>query len=218
MRVLVVEDELGLAEVIARRLRREGMAVDLAYDGRAALHKAAVVDYDAVVLDRDLPEVHGDEVCVELVRSGRPPRILMLTASGEVGDRISGLDLGADDYLAKPFSPGELVARLRALKRRPAVAHPPLLRRHDLEVDPARRRVARGGLAVELGRKEFGVLEVLVRADGAVVSSEQLLRAVWDENADPFTAVVRMTVMGLRRKLGAPALIETVTGVGYRIA
>jgi len=217
MRVLVVEDESGLAEVIARRLRRDGMAVDLAHDGRAALYKAAVVDYDAVVLDRDLPEVHGDEVCVELVASERPPRILMLTASGEVGDRISGLDLGADDYLPKPFSPGELAARLRALERRPTVAHRPLLSRHEVELDPARRRVRRGGHPIELGRKEFGVLEVLLRGDGAVVSSEELLRTVWDENADPFTAVVRMTIMGLRRKLGPPALIETVTGVGYRI-
>ena len=193
------------------------MAVDVAPDGRAGLLKAAVVDYDVVVLDRDLPEVHGDAVCTELVRSERPPRILMLTASGEVGDRISGLDLGADDYLAKPFSPGELVARLRALERRPALAHPPLLRRHDVELDPARRHVTRGGHPIDLGRKEFGVLEVLLRADRAVVSSEELLRAVWDENADPFTAVVRMTIMGLRRKLGPPALIETVTGVGYRI-
>ena len=218
MRVLVVEDELGLAEVIARRLRREGMAVDLAHDGRAALYKAAVVDYDAVVLDRDLPEVHGDQVCAELVQRERPPRILMLTASGEVGDRITGLNLGADDYVPKPFSPGELVARLRALERRPAVAHPPLLRRHDVELDPARRRVTRAGQPVELGRKEFGVLEVLLRADGAVVSSEELLRTVWDENADPFTGVVRMTILGLRRKLGPPPLVETVTGVGYRIA
>ena len=217
MRVLVVEDESGLAEVIARRLRRAGMAVDLAHDGRAALYKAAVVEYDAVVLDRDLPEVHGDEVCVELIQSERPPRILMLTASGEVGERISGLNLGADDYLAKPFSPRELVARLRALGRRPAVTHPPVLRRHDVELDPARRRVTRGGHPIELGRKEFGVLEVLFQAGGAVVSSEELLCAVWDENADPFTAVVRMTIMGLRRKLGSPALIETVTGVGYRI-
>ena len=218
MRVLVVEDELGLAEVIARRLRREGMAVDLAHDGRAALCKAAIVDYDAVVLDRDLPEVHGDQVCAELVQQERPPRILMLTASGEVGDRISGLNLGADDYVPKPFSPGELVARLRALERRPAVAHPPLLRRHDVELDPARRRVTRAGQPIALGRKEFGVLQVLLRADGAVVSSEELLRTVWDENADPFTAVVRMTILGLRRKLGAPPLVETVTGVGYRLA
>ena len=217
MRVLVVEDEAGLAEVIARRLRREGMAVDLAHDGRAALYKSAIVDYDAVVLDRDLPEVHGDQVCAELVRRARPPRILMLTASGEVGDRITGLNLGADDYVAKPFSPAELVARLRALERRPAVAHPPLLRRHDVELDPARRRVTRGRRPIELGRKELGVLDALLRADGAVVSSEELLRAVWDENADPFTAVVWMTIMGLRRKLGPPPLIETVTGVGYRI-
>ena len=218
MRVLVVEDEAGLAEVIARRLRREGMAVDLAHDGRAALYKAAVVDYDAVVLDRDIPEVHGDDVCVELLGAERPPRVLMLTASGEVGDRISGLNLGADDYLPKPFSPGELVARLRALERRPAVAHPPLLRRHDVVLDPARRRVTRADRPVELGRKELGVLETLLRADGAVVTSEELLRAVWDENADPFTAVVRMTIMTLRRKLGEPAWIETVIGVGYRIA
>ena len=217
MRVLVVEDELGLAEVVARRLRREGMAVDLAHDGRTALFKAAVVDYDAVVLDRDLPEVHGDQVCVELVGAERPPRILMLTASGEVADRIGGLTLGADDYLPKPFSPSELVARLRALERRPAAAHPPVLRRHDVEVDPARRRVIRAGRPVELGRKELGVLEALLRADGAVVSAEELLRTVWDENADPFTAVVRMTIMGLRRRLGDPALIETVIGVGYRI-
>jgi DNA-binding response OmpR family regulator len=217
MRGLVVEDESGLAEVIGRRLRREGMAVDLAHDGRDALTKTRIVDYDAVVLDRDLPGVHGDEVCVELVRAERPPRILMLTASGDVGDRISGLNLGADDYLPKPFSPAELVARLRALERRPAVAHPPLLRRHGVELDPARRQVTRDGAAVELGRKEFGVLETLLRADGAVVSAEELLRAVWDENTDPFTGMVRMTIMGLRRKLGDPALIETVTGVGYRI-
>ena len=217
MRVLVVEDESGLAEVIARRLRREGMAVDLALDGRVALAKALVVDYDAVVLDRDLPGIHGDEVCVTLIGTERPPRILMLTASGEVSDRISGLDLGADDYLPKPFSPGELVARLRALQRRPVAAHPPLLRRHDVELDPARRRVTRAGRPVELGRKELGVLEALLRADGAVVSAEELLREVWDENADPFTAVVRMTIMNLRRKLGPPALVETVKGVGYRI-
>ena len=218
MRVLVVEDECGLAEIIARRLRREGMAVDVAYDGRAALYKAAVVDYDVVVLDRDLPEVHGDEVCARLVGSERPPRILMLTASGEVGDRISGLNLGADDYVPKPFSPGELVARLRALERRPAIAHPPLLRRHDVELDSARRRVTRGRRPVALGRKEFGVLEVLLRADGAVVSSDKLMRTMSDENAEPCTAVVRMTIIGLRRKLGPPPLIETVNGIGYRIA
>jgi DNA-binding response OmpR family regulator len=216
MRVLVVEDEADLAEVIARRLRREGMAVDLAHDGRAALYKAAVVDYDAVVLDRDLPAVHGDEVCVELVQWDRTPRILMLTASGEVGDRISGLSLGADDYLAKPFSPGELLARLRALERRPAVAQPPLLRRHDVELDPAPPRHARRPRN-RTRAQGVGVLEALLRADGAVVGSEELLRAVWDENADPFTAVVRMTIMTLRRKLGQPGLIETVTGVGYRI-
>ena len=217
MRVLLAEDEPRVADAVARGLRREGLAIDVAPDGAQALYKARVNAYDVVVLDRDLPEVHGDEVCVALVQAERPPRILMLTASGEVGDRISGLNLGADDYLPKPFSPSELVARLRALERRPAVAHPPLLRRHDVELDPARRRVTRGGRPVELGRKEFGVLEVLLRADGAVVSSEELLRAVWDENADPFTAVVRMTIMGLRRRLGPPALVETVTGVGYRI-
>ena len=218
MRVLVVEDEPGLADVIARRLRRDGMAVDVAHDGRDALFRTAIVDYDAVVLDRDLPEVHGDDVCTRLVHGERPPRILMPTASGEVGDRISGLNLGADDYVCKPFSPAELVARLRALQRRPSDAHPPLLRRHDIELDPARRLVARDGRPLELGRKEFGVLEALLRADGAVVSAEELLRTVWDENADPFTAVVRMTIMGVRRKLGDPPVIETVTGVGYRIA
>ena len=213
MRVLVVEDEEGLAEVIARRLRRDGLAVDLAHDGRTALAKAMVVDYDAVVLDRDLPEVHGDEVCVRLVASERPPRILMLTASGDVGDRISGLDLGADDYLPKPFSPGELTARLRALQRRPAAAQPPVLRRHDVELDPARRTVARGGRLVELGRKEFGLLEALLRAGEALLRSRT--PATWDEAELLEVSMTSATGTRDAEALGVrPQRLAAVLGVG----
>jgi DNA-binding response OmpR family regulator len=217
MRVLVAEDELRLADAIARGLRREGMAVDLAPDGSDALVKSRLVRYDVVVLDRDLPGVHGDDVC-RAVRGDWPETgILMLTAAGQLEDVIDGLSLGADDYLAKPFRFAELVARIRALARRAAPSRPPILHHGDVELDPARREVTRSGSPVELARKEFAVLEALMGADGATVSAEELLERVWDEHVDPFTNVVRMTIMTLRRKLGEPAVIDTVIGVGYRM-
>jgi DNA-binding response OmpR family regulator len=218
MRVLVVEDERRLADAIARGLRREGMAVDLAGDGEEALHKTRVVRYDVLVLDRDLPGVHGDEVC-RRVRGHRPETgIIMVTAAGELDDLVSGLSLGADDYLAKPFRFAELVARIRALSRRSVPSRPPMLVHADLELDPARRSVTRNGTPIDLARKELAVLETLMSADGATVSAEELLERVWDEHTDPFTNVVRMTIMTLRRKLGEPQLVETVIGVGYRMA
>jgi DNA-binding response OmpR family regulator len=217
MRVLVVEDERVLADAVAVGLRREAIAVDVAYDGSAGLERLSVNDYDVVVLDRDLPSVHGDDVCRELVAGHPDVRVLMLTAAADVLDRVEGLALGADDYLGKPFAFTELVARVRALGRRSREAVPPVLERDGLQLDPSRRKVTRGGRPVGLGRKEFGVLEELMRADGAVVSAEQLLAKVWDENADPFTNVVRVTVMTLRRKLGDPPLIHTVVTVGYRL-
>ena len=217
MRVLIAEDERRLADAIARGLRREGMAVDLAPDGDDALLKSRVIRYDVLVLDRDLPGVHGDEVC-RAVRAERPETgILMLTAAGTLDDLVEGLSLGADDYLAKPFRFAELVARIRALGRRSAPSRPPVLRHGDIELDPGRRVVARGGAEITLARKEFGVLETLMEADGDVVSAEQLLERVWDEQIDPFTNVVRMTIMTLRRKLGVPPVVETVIGVGYRM-
>ncbi|GAA1953410.1 response regulator transcription factor [Catenulispora subtropica] len=217
MRVLVVEDEQVLADAVATGLRRESMAVDVVYDGDAALERISVNDYDVVVLDRDLPLVHGDDVCRHVVGSGLATRVLMLTAAGDVADRVEGLTLGADDYLAKPFAFPELIARIRALGRRAVPALPPVLERSGLRVDPSRREVVREGRQVLLSPKEFAVLEVLMRADGAAVSSEQLLEKAWDENADPFTNVVRVTVMTLRRKLGEPAVVMTVPGAGYRI-
>ncbi|MGC9220789.1 MAG: response regulator transcription factor [Solirubrobacteraceae bacterium] len=218
MRVLVVEDERRLADSIARGLRREGMAVDLSADGADALAKTRVVRYDVLVLDRDLPEVHGDDVC-RVVRSERPETgIIMLTAAAELEDLVAGLALGADDYLPKPFRFAELVARIRALSRRVTPSRPPILRHRDIELDPARRSVTRDGTDIELARKEFSVLETLMAADGATVSAEQLLERVWDEHTDPFTNVVRMTIMTLRRKLGDPPVVETVIGVGYRMA
>ncbi|EHR62079.1 response regulator transcription factor [Saccharomonospora cyanea] len=217
MRVLVVEDEAPLAEAVARGLRREGMAVDVAFNGDEGHEKASVTRYDVVVLDRDLPGMSGDDLCREIVTSGELTRVLMLTASGSVSDRVEGLSLGADDYLAKPFAFPELVARVRALGRRATPATPPVLVAADVELDPAKRTVHRSGRLVELTRKEFGVLEVLLSAKGAVVSSEELLERVWDENADPFTTTVRVTVMTLRKKLGEPGIIETVVGSGYRV-
>jgi DNA-binding response OmpR family regulator len=194
------------------------MAVDLAPDGSDALVKARIVRYDVVVLDRDLPGVHGDEVC-RAVRVERPETgILMLTAAGTLQDVIEGLGLGADDYLAKPFRFAELVARIHALARRASPSRPPVLHHGDIELDPARRMLTRDGQSVELARKEFAVLEVLMGADGATVSAEELLERVWDEHTDPFTNVVRMTIMTLRRKLGEPIAVETVIGVGYRMA
>jgi two-component system, OmpR family, response regulator VanR len=218
MRVLIAEDELRLADAIARGLRRQGMAVDLAPDGEQALAKARVVRYDVLVLDRDLPVLHGDDVC-RTVRDERPEvGILMLTAAAGLDDLIEGLSLGADDYLPKPFRFAELVARIHALARRALPSRPPVLRHGDLELDPARRRLTRNGDALDLARKEFAVLETLMAADGATVSAEQLLERVWDEHTDPFTNVVRMTVMTLRRKLGDPPVVQTVIGVGYRMA
>jgi DNA-binding response OmpR family regulator len=217
VRVLVVEDEVVLAEAVARGLRREGMAVDLAFDGADGLEKATVNRYEVIVLDRDLPRVHGDAVCRRLSARGGASRILMLTAAGTIDDKVEGLNLGADDYLGKPFSFRELVARVRALGRRSGEPTPPVLARHDVVLDRARRQASRGGQPLSLTRKELGVLEVLLAADGAVISAEELLERVWDEHADPFTQTVRVTVMNLRRKLGKPPLIETVIGEGYRL-
>jgi DNA-binding response OmpR family regulator len=213
----VVEDESNLADAIARGLRREGMAVDVAYDGAVGHEMAFVTRYDVVVLDRDLPGMHGDEICAALVSSGALTRVLMLTASGSVAERVEGLQLGADDYLPKPFDFTELVARVRALGRRATPVSPPVLTVADLVLDQGRHVVTRAGKPLDLTRKEFGLLEELLKADGAVVSSEELLERVWDANADPFTTTVRVTMMTLRKKLGDPALIETVVGAGYRI-
>ena len=218
MRVLVVEDARRLADAIARGLRAEGMAVDVAYDGVEGHQKSMLTRYDVVVLDRDLPEMHGDDVLSEIVAASDTTRVLMLTASAGVEDRVDGLSLGADDYLTKPFAFPELVARIRALGRRSSPAVPPVLRAGDLELDPGKRTVLRSGRALELTRKEFGVLEVLLAAGGSVVSSEELLERVWDENADPFTTTVRVTMMTLRRKLGEPGIVDTVVGSGYRVA
>jgi DNA-binding response OmpR family regulator len=210
----VVEDHVMLAGRIAQGLRQAGMAADAVHDGAAALEAAAETAYDVIVLDRDLPAVHGDQVCRELVGSG--PRILMLTAAADVADRVDGLELGADDYLPKPFAFVELVARVRALYRRvPSV--PPVLRRGDLTVDRARHLASRGERPLSLTRKEFGILEMLLAADGAVVSAEELLEHVWDASADPFSNIVSVTMARLRRKLGDPPLIETVVGKGYRM-
>ena len=217
MRVLVVEDHPRLAETVATVLRREGMAVDVAFDGREALGRVSLADYDVVVLDRDLPGVHGDEVCRAMVADGRPSRVLMLTAAGTLEDRVAGLGIGADDYLPKPFHLAELVARVRALSRRSRPALAPTLVHGDLELDSARRRVTRAGRPLALSPKEFAVLELLLGADGAVVSSEQMLERAWDDAVDPFTNTIRMTVSRLRAKLGDPPVIETVTPVGYRI-
>jgi DNA-binding response OmpR family regulator len=217
VRVLLAEDERRVADAVARGLRREGMAVDVAYDGATALDKARLTAYDVVVLDRDLPVMHGDEVCQTLRGEEPDSRVLMLTAAAGVDDLVDGLSLGADDYMPKPFAFAELVARVRALARRAGSAQPPTLRSGDVELDPARRTVTRDGQPIELTPKEFGVLEALLAADGAVVSNDELVERVWDENADPFTNSVRMTVLRLRRKLGAPPLVETVKGAGYRV-
>jgi DNA-binding response OmpR family regulator len=217
MRVLVVEDQAELADDIADGLRDQGMGADVAYDGSAAMEKALLNSYDVVVLDRDLPRVHGDAVCAMLAGSPSPARILMLTAAGTVSDRVDGLNLGADDYLGKPFAFEELVARVRALARRSTPVAAPVIARGDLVVDRGRRRVSRAGRPISLTRKELGILEELLVADGAVVSAEDLLERVWDENADPFTRTVTVTIARLRRKLGEPDLIETVIGCGYRL-
>ena len=217
MRVLVIEDHVELAETIAAGLRREGMAIDTVHDGKRALVLADLYDYDVIVLDRDLPGLHGDRVCERLTGGDARARIMMLTASGGIADRVSGLGLGADDYLPKPFAFAELVARIRALARRAQPAIPPVLRRADLQLDTARRFALRGGAPLDLSAKELAVLELLMAADGAVISTEELLARAWDEAADPFTNVVKVTISRLRRKLGEPGVIETVPGAGYRI-
>jgi DNA-binding response OmpR family regulator len=217
MRVLVAEDEPVLAAFIAEGLRQQAMAVDIAHDGLTAVQKLAADEYDVVVLDRDLPGKHGDDVCREIVDEGLRARILMLTAMGDVRERVAGLRLGADDYLAKPFDFDELVARIDALGRRARPAAPPVMRHGDIELNTALRQVLQGGRYVSLSVKEFGVLHALMAADGAVVSAEELLTGVWDENADPFTNAVRITMSRLRAKLADPQVIETVAGVGYRL-
>jgi DNA-binding response OmpR family regulator len=214
MRVLVAEDHVTLAGRIAQGLSQAGMAVDSVHDGAAALEAAAQTSYDVIVLDRDLPAVHGDRVCRTLAGSG--PRILMLTAAAAVDDRVDGLELGADDYLPKPFAFAELIARVRALSRR-APSVPPVLHHADLAVDLARHRASRGGRPLSLTRKEFGILEMMMTAAGAVVSAEEMLEHVWDASADPFSNIVSVTMARLRRKLGDPPLIETVVGTGYRM-
>ncbi|WP_199753147.1 response regulator transcription factor [Actinoplanes sp. ATCC 53533] len=217
MRILVAEDERILADAVAEWLRRETFAVDVVYDGDAALERLGLNEYDVVLLDRDLPVVHGDEICRAIVDSGTPARVLMLTAAAAVRDRVAGLSLGADDYLTKPFAFAELSARVHALMRRSRPAAPPVLARAGVRLDPARREVSRDGRPVALANKEFAVLAELLRAAGNVVSAEHLLEHVWDENIDPFTNVVRVTVMKLRRKLGEPQVVQTVPGVGYRV-
>jgi len=217
MRVLVVEDHAKLALAIADVLRREGIATDVCFDGSDALDKAAANRYDVIVLDRDLPGVHGDQVCRELTHGEADSGVLMLTASATIEDRVEGLDLGADDYLPKPFNIAELVARIRALARRSRRALPPVLAHGDIRLDPARREVTRAGRSLPLGPKEFAVLQLLLEAQGRVVSAEELLERAWDEMADPFTNTVKMTISRLRAKLGDPPVITTVAQAGYRI-
>ena len=217
MRVLVIEDDAELAEAIGVGLRREQLAVDIAHDGSAGLDLALVNGHDVIVLDRDLPGLHGDDVCTELVTAGGRSRVLMLTAAATIEDRVDGLGLGADDYLPKPFAFAELVARVRALLRRAQPAMPPVLARGDITLDPGRRVASRGGRVLDLGPKEFGVLELLLAAQGRVVSAEELLQRVWDEMADPFTTAVKVTISRLRRKLGDPPVIDTIAQAGYRI-
>jgi DNA-binding response OmpR family regulator len=217
MRVLLVEDHVELAETVAAGLRREGMAVDIAFDGVEALERAATVAYDVVILDRDLPRLHGDEVCRTLTARGGATRVLMLTAAASIEDRVDGLTVGADDYLPKPFAFAELIARVRALARRVQHPLPTVLSSGDLRLDPAQRVATRSGRRLALSPKEFAVLEQLLTARGAVMSAEELLVRVWDEAADPFTNTVKVTVSRLRRKLGEPPVIHTVPEAGYRI-
>jgi DNA-binding response OmpR family regulator len=217
VRVLVIEDDHEMAEAVATGLRRARMAVDIALDGPSGLELALLNDYDVVVLDRDLPGMHGDEVCAELIEARSRSRVLMLTAAGKMDDVVDGLGLGADDYLSKPFDFPVLVARIGALVRRAQPAIPPLLRFGDLVVDTSRRRAHRSDRELELSPKEFGVLELLLASQGRSVSAEELLERVWDEAADPFTNAVKITVSRLRAKLGEPPVIETVARSGYRV-
>jgi DNA-binding response OmpR family regulator len=216
MRILVAEDEQLLADAVVAGLRHLGFAVDVCYDGDAATERIAMHAYDVVILDRDLPKVHGDEVCRRIIADDRETRVLMLTAAASIRDRVDGLGLGADDYLTKPFAFAELVARVHALCRRARPVLPPVLDRAGVRLDPPRRHATRDGHPLSLSPKEFAVLEVLMRAEGTVISPEELLEKAWDEHADPFTNAVRMAVMTLRRKLGDPPLIHTVPGAGYR--
>lgn len=213
----MAEDEHLLADAVAAGLRRHAMAVDVVYNGAMALEHSMVNDYDVVILDRDLPVMSGDAVCARLTEGESSARILMLTAAGSVADRVTGLGLGADDYLYKPFAFAELVARVQALARRSRAATPPALQRSGIRLDPHQRTVTRDGVPITMSRKEFAVLNELLLADGGVVSAEHLLEKAWDEHADPFTGVVRYTIMMVRRKLGDPPLIDTEPGVGYRL-
>lgn len=217
VRVLVIEDEVMLAEAVAEGLREASMAVDLCFDGADALERLAVNRYDVVVLDRDLPGVHGDDVCRAVVADGGETRVIMLTAAREVPERVHGLALGADDYLTKPFAWDELLARVQALGRRARAAVPPVMRVAGIELNIPLHQVTRGDRHISLSRKEFAVLEVLMRAEGGVVSAESLLEQAWDENIDPFTNAVRVTIMTLRRKLGDPPVVRTIPGIGYRL-
>ncbi len=217
MRVLLVEDEPYLAESVRDGLRSEAIAADIALDGAAALELLAVNRYDIAVLDRDIPGPSGDDVARSIVASDSTTRILMLTAADRLGDKVSGFELGADDYLTKPFAMRELVVRLRAIARRPDDATPPIIEFAGIRLDPFRRKVERDGAGVSLTRKQFAVLQVLVEAEGGFVSAEQLLESAWDENIDAFTSVVRVTISALRKRLGEPWIIETVPGVGYRM-
>jgi DNA-binding response OmpR family regulator len=218
MRILLIEDDAALADVIARGLRQSGVAVDTAADGEEAVRMIEITAYDVLVLDRQLPGMHGDEVCRFAISQPKPPRILMLTASGTIDDRVRGLEIGADDYLPKPFAMVELVARVQALSRRPSSVVQPILQLGDLRVDTNRHLASRANRDLGLTRKEFGILEVLASCAGTVISAEELLERVWDDATDPFTNAVRITIMTLRRKLGEPQLIETIIGVGYRLA
>jgi two-component system, OmpR family, response regulator VanR len=216
VRVLIVEDEPYLAEAVRVGLRRETIAADVVHDGAAALSSVSGNEYDVVVLDRDLPGIHGDEVCARLAADHPEVRVLMLTAARTLDDRVTGFELGADDYLLKPFEFPELVARLRALERRSQPARPPVVEAHGVRLDPFRREVYRNGRLVRLSPKEFAVLQVLMNADGGVLSAENLLERAWDANADPFTNTIRVTISNLRRRLGEPWVIRTVPGAGYR--
>jgi two-component system response regulator VanR len=217
MRVLIVEDEVFLAEALQAGLRLESIAADVVFDGDDALERVAVNDYDVVVLDRDIPGTHGDEVCAVITRDHPAVRVLMLTAASRLNDKVAGFQLGADDYLTKPFALEELIVRLHALARRPAAASAPVLEFADLRLDPFRQEAYRAGRYLKLTRKQFAVLQLLMRAGGGVVSAETLLEKAWDENADPFTTAPRVTVSTLRKALGSPDLIATVSGSGYRL-
>jgi two-component system response regulator VanR len=216
MRVLIVEDETYLADAIRTGLRREAIAADVVYDGRIAVDYLTVNGYDIVVLDRDLPGMHGDDVCAWIAANQPDCRVLMLTAARTLDDKVEGFELGADDYLSKPFDFPELIVRLRALERRAGSSRPPSLQAHGVRLDPFRREVYRGNRLIRLSNKEFVVLKLLMDADGGIISAETLLEKGWDENADPFSNTVRVTISNLRKRLGDPWLVQTLPGVGYR--